>query len=174
MASEVDNLLASVRDVCSFCQAREGQLHLDDRCVKRAIYWNSPLCGSRSPLPGLTVCAWVSQAVIKAQALWHRSERLFTTASFGHKSHTHPLPLVKSFSAIPLLHFPKLLAIPPPPPHSPLSHLGYCPPFSPFMLLTLLCNVVYLAWKGQRARLIERCWTHGFHMFSSSSLVLLF
>lgn len=106
------------------------------------------------------------------QALWHRSEGLFAMASFGHRSHTHLLPLVKSFSAAPLLHFPKPLAIPPPP-QSPLCHLGYCPPFSPFMLLTLLRNVVFLAWKGQRARLTERCWTHGFHMFSSSSLTLL-
>lgn len=93
-------------------------------------------------------------------------------ASFGHKSHTHPLSLVKSFSAIPLLHFSKLLAIPPPP-HSPLSHLDCCSPFSPFMLLTLLHDVVFLAWKGQRARLTERCWTHGFHMVSLSPLILL-
>lgn len=103
---------------------------------------------------------------------WHRSEGLFTTASFGHKSHTHLLPLVKSFPAAPLLHFPKPSASPPPP-QSPLRHLVYCPPFSPFMLLTLLLNVVFLAWKGHRARLIERCWTHGFHMFSSSSRTLL-
>lgn len=82
-------------------------------------------------------------------------------SSFGHKSHTHPFPLVKSFSAIPLLHFPKLLAVPPPP-HSPLNHLGYCPPFSPFMLLTLLRNVVFLTCKkgpeGQANREMLNTW----------------
>jgi len=98
----------------------------------------------------------LSQAVLGTPRLSSK-HRLFDTgqedsspqpcaASFAHKSHTHTLPPVKSFSAVPLLHFPKLLAIPPPP-HSPLSHLGYCPPSSPFMLLTPLHNVVFLAWK---------------------------
>lgn len=176
MASGLGNPLASVLDVCSFCHASEGQEPLDGRCAKRAIYCNTSLCGSCSPLPGHTVCAWVSQAAIKAQALWHRSEGLLTPALHCHfwslKSRSPPSP-------------GKVLVYRPPPPlpkavshfssstFTP-SHLGYCPPISPFMLLMLLlCYVVFLVWKGQRARLRETGWTHVFHMFSSSSLILL-
>lgn len=76
-------------------------------------------------------------------------------ATFGHRSQTHPIPLV-------------VLCFPPPPLPKAISHfssstftpshLGYCPSISPFMLLTLLLhNVVFLVWKGQRARLRETC-----------------
>lgn len=87
-----------------------------------------------------------------------------------------PFPWLKSFSTVPLLHFPKLLAIPPPP-HSPLSHLDCCSPFSPFMLLTLLHDVVFLAWKGQRARLTEMLNTwlpHGLLIFPHTASLAVF
>lgn len=124
-----------------------------------------------------TYCLCVGQQSTACVTQVRRTHHSFALLFCSQKSHLSPSP-GKVLLHRPLLHFPKLLAVPPPP-HSPLSHLGYCHPSSPFMLLTLLRNVVFLAGKkgpeGQANGEMMNTWfPHVLLIFSRTASLAVF